>query len=234
MNKILAGTMAALTLVLHSCSSEVYNNKAYADKSNLEGKKVAILPVEVELTGNLPKGMTNAKKSQLEYDESRMIQSQIYGQYLYRSKKDKKKKGVEFLNVDHVNGMLLDKGVDLKQAWTMDPDSLGRLIGADLVLKVKVKKDRIMSETASLGIGVAGAVLDNLISKKADNTNTSVTTAPKTYNLFLDATLSDVVTHTVVTKFSHTGDANWNRSSTDVIESSGRKIVRKGIVYAKN
>jgi hypothetical protein len=232
MKRVLAGTLFAVAIVLQSCSSHVYNNKTYLQQTNIEGKKIAILPVEVELTGRLPKGMTSSKKEQLEVEEGRLIQNQIFGQYLYKSKKGKKRKSVDVMNVDRINAVLSEKGIELRQAGQMDPDSLGRLIGADLVLKVRVKKDRIMSETASLGIGVAAAVLDNIFGK-ADNSNTSPSNAPKTYNLFLDAVLTDVNTHAVITKFSHTGDANWNRKPEQVIESSGRKMVRKGVIYAK-
>jgi len=233
MKRVLAGTLLAAAVVLQSCSSQVYNNKTYLQQTNIEGKKIAILPVEVELTGRLPKGMTSSKKDQLEAEEGKLIQNQLFGQYLYKSKKSKKRKAVDLINVDRINTILLEKGIDERKASAMDPDSLGQLLGADMVLKVRVKKNRIMSETASLGIGVAGAVLDNIFGK-ADNTNTSPTNAPKTYNLFLDATLTDVNTHAVITKFSHTGDASWNRKPEEVIESSGRKMVRKGVVYARN
>ncbi|WP_207536498.1 hypothetical protein [Desertivirga arenae] len=233
MKGALVGTLLAVAVVLQSCSTQVYNNRGYLKQTDINGKKVAILPVEVELTGRLPKNMTESGKTKLENDESRLIQQQLFGQYLYKSKKGKKRKAIDLINVDRVNSTLSEKGIDARQAWAMDPDSLGRLLGADLVLKVRVKKDRIMSETASLGIGVAGAVLDNIFSK-SDNVNTTPTNTAKTYNLFLDATLTDVKSHAVVTKFSHKGDANWNRRPEEVIESSGRKIVRKGVVYASN
>ena len=117
----------------------------------------------------------------------------------------------------------------------MDPDSLGKMLGADLVLKVSVKEDRIMSETASLGIGVAANVIDNLLRRQDKNSSTGtggLGYTPKTYNMFLSATLSVTDSHTVLTRFSHQGEANWKRSPQDVIDSQGRKIVRKGAVYA--
>jgi hypothetical protein len=55
----------------------------------------------------------------------------------------------------------------------------------------------------------------------------------KTYSMFLQATLSDVNTHTVITKFTHNGDASWNRTPDEIIASSGKMIVRKGVIYAQ-
>lgn len=234
------GMMAALTvglLLLQACSSRVYNNEAYLKQHPIEGKKIAILPVDVELTGRLPKGMTNAQKMKMEEDEGKVIQSQLYSQYLYKSKKEsKKRQAVELINVDQVNSILSDKGIGTRASWNMNPDSLGRLLGADLVLKVRVKKDRIMSDAASLGIGVATSVLDNLLSKKDDKsyTNSVPTTTPKTYNMLMEATLTDAASHAVITRFTHNGDTSWNNPPEKVIAASGRKIVRKGVIYARN
>lgn len=235
MKQVVLKTMLAATVLFQACAAKVYNNKAYLSQVNLEGKKVAILPVDVEFTGRLPKNMTAMKKMQFEEDESKQIQNQLYSQYLYKAKSgSRKKKAVELMNPDRVNNILSDKGISLRDSWSIDADSLGRILGADLVLKVKVKEDRIMSETASLGIGVAANVLDNLLSKRDDRTTgaTGLGYAPKTYNMFLSATLSDVKSHVVVTRFSHQGDANWNRTPLEVIDAQGRKIVRKGVVYA--
>ncbi len=229
--------MLAAVVLLQACSGRVYNNKAYLKQVDLEGKRVAILPVEVEFTGRLPKGMTVSKKMLREEEESTLIQNQLYSQYLFKAKSgSKKKKAVELINVDRINSILSERGIDIRDSWAMNPDSLGRLVGADMVLKVRVKEDRIMSETASLGIGVAANVLDNLLSKKDNNHNTNATgvgLTPKTYNMFLNATLTDVNSHMVITRFTHNGEANWNRTPQEVIDSQGRKIVRKGVVYAQ-
>jgi hypothetical protein len=230
--KITFYTLLIGAVFITSCSSKVYNNKSYIRQSSLAGKKVAIIPVEVELTGRMPKNFTATAKSTSEESESRLIQNQIYSQFLYKSKSDsKKKQHVELINVDQVNSKLQQAGISLRDSWNMSPDSLGKLIGADLVLKVKVKKNRIMSESASFGIGVAGSILDNILSK---DSNSSVGGSAKTYNMFLDATLSDVSSHVVITKFSYNGDASWNRMPEQIIESSGRKFVRKGVIYAQN
>ena len=230
--KITFYTLLIGAVFITSCSSKVYNNKSYIRQSSLAGKKVAIIPVEVELTGRMPKNFTATAKSTSEESESRLIQNQIYSQFLYKSKSDsKKKQHVELINVDQVNSKLQQAGISLRDSWNMSPDSLGKLIGADLVLKVKVKKNRIMSESASFGIGVAGSILDNILSK---DSNSSVGGSAKTYNMFLDATLSDVSSHVVITKFSYNGDASWNRMPEQITESSGRKFVRKGVIYAQN
>lgn len=189
------------------------------------------MPAEVELTGRMPNNYSESKKQRTEEAESKLIQSQIYNQYLFKSKAGGKKKHVDMMNVDQVNSKLQAAGIDVRESWSMDADSLGKLLGADMVLRVRVKKNRIMSETAALGIEVATSVLGSVLG--GGNQGTGVNGVAKTYNMFLDATLSDVKTHAVITKFTHDSDASWNRSPDEIVESSGRKIVRKGVIYAQ-
>lgn len=226
-------TLLALSVIVQACSSSVYNNTSYVNQKNFNGKTIAILPVDVQLTGKLPAGFSDSKKTISEESESKIIQNQIYSQYLYKSKPgSRKKKQVSLLNVDEVNSKLNQLGIGVRESWEMSPDSLGKLLGVDLVLKIRVKKNRIMSETASFGIGVATAVLGSILSN-GTNQNNSISGTAKTYNMYLDATLSEVLSHVVITKFSHEGSASWSQSPDEIIESSGRKIVRRGILYAQ-
>ncbi|HEY1024997.1 MAG TPA: hypothetical protein VGE26_07525 [Sphingobacteriaceae bacterium] len=220
----------AIVALVQSCSKSVYNNESYIRTSNLSGKKVAILPADVEFTGNLPKGYTPDKKKLTEEKESTEIQNMVYREYLYRSKRGRKKQQpVEMINVDQVNSRLRENGISARESWTMNPDSLGKLVGADMVLRVTVKKDRIMSDAASLGIGVAATVLENIFSNHG---TTTVGGVAKTYNIFFDATLMDVAGGTVISKISKNGDASWKESPESVIRNSSGKIVRRGAVYA--
>lgn len=222
----------AIVALMQSCSQSVYNNEAYIRTTNLTGKKVAILPVDVEFTGKLPKGYTSDKKKLTEESESSEIQNLIYREYLYRAKRGRKKqKQVELINIDHVNSRLRDNGISVRESWAMHPDSLAKLVGADLVMRVRVKKDRIMSDAASLGIGVATTVLDNILSK--DINTSSVGGLGKTYNIFFDATLTDASTGTVISKVSKDGDASWKESPESVIRTSSGKMIRRGAVYAQ-
>jgi hypothetical protein len=225
----------AIVAVLQSCSNEVYNNESYIRTSSIRGKKVAILPVEVEFTGRLPKGYTFENKKITEDKESTDIQNMVYREYLYRAKKGRRKQhSVEIMNIDQVNSRLRDRGIDPRESWAMNPDSLGKLVGADMVMRIRVKKDRIMSNAASLGIGVATTVLENILTRNGSGASTTVDSGGKTYNIYFDATLSDVKTSTVISKISKDGDASWNETPEEVIRTSSGKMVRKGAVYAQH
>lgn len=225
----------AIVVVLQACSNEVYNNESYIRTLNLNGRKLAILPVDVEFTGRLPKGYTLDNKKDTEDRESTEIQNMVYREYLFRAKNGRKKQqSVEVMNIEQVNSKLRSKGIDPRESWSISPDSLGKLVGADMVMRVRVKKDRIMSNAASIGVGVATTVLENIFSRGGSSgTSTNVGTGGKTYNIYFDATLSDVKSGTVISKISKNGDASWNHSPEDVIRNSSGKMVRKGAVHAQ-
>ncbi|HXH99254.1 MAG TPA: hypothetical protein VNI52_03220 [Sphingobacteriaceae bacterium] len=223
-----------IVAVLQSCSNEVYNNESYIRTSSLRGKKVAILPVEVEFTGRLPKGYTLETKRVTEDKESTEIQNMVYREYLFRAKRaNKNQQSVEIINIDQVNSRLRAHGINPRKSWTMNPDSLGKLVGADMVMRVRVKKDRIMSTAASIGVGVATTVLENILNRNGSGNSTSIGSGGRTYNIFFDATLSDVNSSTVISKISKDGDASWSETPEEVIKGSSGKMVRRGAVHAQ-
>lgn len=231
MNNLYRGILAA-AILLQSCSSQVYNNKSYLEANDIRGKKVAILPAKVEFTGRLPQGYSSEKKMSDEEKESLVIQNLIYSEYLYRARKNKRsQKSVELINPDQVNSKLKTAGISTRESWDISPEDLAKMTGADLVLQVRVRKDRIMSETASLGIGVATTVLGSILNKSGNGVPTNINSGAKTYNINLEATLSDA-NNTVVTRFSDEEDASWNRSPENVIKDVNKKIVRKGAISA--
>jgi hypothetical protein len=230
--KLLIGILGTVLLV--ACSSQVYNNDTYLETNDLSGKTVAVVPVKVEFTGRLPQGYSVQAKTSDEEDESLMIQNLIYSEYLYRSKKNKRKqKPVQLVNPDQVNSRLKNAGVTTRASWEMSPEELGKITGADLVLQIRVRKDRIMSETASLGIGVATTVLGAILNKSGDGIPANVNSGAKTYTINLEATLSDAKNNTVVTRFSGEESASWSHSPETVIKNVNEKIVKKGAIYTR-
>jgi hypothetical protein len=229
--KLFKGILVGAVL-FQSCSSEVYNNKTYLSSTDISEKKVAILPVQVEFTGKLPQDYSIEKKISMEETESTLIQNLLYSEYLYQAKRNnKKQKPIELINTDQVNSRLKSHGISIRESWAINPDSLGKIIGADLVLKAHVKKDRIMSETASFGIGVMTTVLGSILNKSG--TTTGVSSGAKTYTINLQATLSDVNNNIVVSRFSHQDNASWDHSPESVIRATNKKFVRKGSIKAK-
>ncbi len=219
-------------LLMQACSHEVYNNEPYLKTTNLQEKKVAILPVEVEYTGRWPKDYTEQKKRTMEETESISIQNMLYSEYLYHSTNPgKKQKPTELINVDQVNSRLRNLNISTRNSWAMSADSLGKLLGADLVIRIRVKKNRIMSDVESLGVGIATSIFNKAMEK--DNVGGIGSSVSKTYSINCEVTLSDVNNHTVVSRLTKSSDADWKYSPDEVIKYCTRRIVSKGAIYGK-
>ncbi len=208
-------------------------------RSNLQAKpvaskRVAILPVTVLLTGRLPKGYTPERQMAEEESQSVAIQQIVYSQYLRHSPKNKKGNAVTFIDPVQVNSRLRENGISIRDSWQKNPDSLGKIVGADLVLVVNVKSKRIMSESAAIGVDIASHVIDRLLSdKNAPSTNEPFVRA-KTYTLYVSAALTSVADHTMINRYEREASANWHRSPENVLQKTGKKIVKKGPLYASN
>ncbi len=220
-------------LLMQACSREVYNNESYLETIDLRDKKVAILPVEVEYTGRWPKDYTAEKKRTMEEAESISLQNMLYSEYLYHAKYPKKKqKAVKLINVDQVNYRLRELGISARNSWAMSGDSLGKLVGADLVIRVHLRKERIMSDAESLGLGIATSVFNKAIEK--DNAGGIGGNINKTYSINYEVTLSDANNHITVSRLTKNSDAsNWQHSPDKVIKYSTGRIVSRGAIYAR-
>jgi hypothetical protein len=233
MNIKLSGGILAIAVILQACSSQVYNNKTYLNTKDITGEKVAIVPVRVDFTGRLPQGYSLQEKLAGEEAESTLIQNLLYDEYFYRAKRNsKKQKAVQLISPDQINSRLKAHGISIRDSWSLSADSLGKIIGADLIFKAHVKKNRIMSETASLAVGVGTTILGSILNKNG-NTQGNIDSGGRTYTINLDATLTNASDNTVITKLSAQDDASWSHSPESVIKSANKKIVRKGAIYAK-
>src|SRR6476659_7388486 len=112
--KLILGALM-LGIIFTGCSNKVYNNTTFLSQNSIEGKKVAILPVEVTLAGKLTKGMTEEQKLRQEEKESRLFQDMFYSEYLSKAKSYKKDKyAVSFIDPNTINSKLAAAGISLK------------------------------------------------------------------------------------------------------------------------
>ena len=77
-------------------------NRQYVapDLASKNIKTIAILPVEMQFTGNLPKGMTPEMKQQIEETESKGFQQFLYSNILRFEGKKKKIGGAQFQSLE--------------------------------------------------------------------------------------------------------------------------------------
>jgi len=207
-----------------SCSKDVYNNKSYLTSHNLEGKKVAVLPVEVYYTGNKPQ---NADWYTQEQATSLELQSAVEQAYLAHKADNKPKKhqfNVEMINVSTVNERLRTRMVDLRTAWTIAPDSVGRMVGADLVFKIRMNKERYMSKNLSKGINAGAFLLEGIINSGKRN---DVVLLPrvKAEDVGYEISLIDAHTGEIISSYINDPEKDQSRRINEINKAMAAKSV---------
>jgi len=216
-----------MPVVLLSCSKKVYNNNAYLSSHDLKGKKLAVLPAEVYYTG-IPASKGDTYKE--EQTTSLEIQSALEQAYLMHTNTHSAKKyqhHVEMINANTVNERIKAAIPDLRTAWKMAPDSLGRLSGADLVLKVRLIRTRYMSDGLAHGINTGKAIFDAIV-----NTNTnglSFTPGVKASSVRYEVSLIDARTGILISSAANEQEKD---SNGDSIEKINKLMAEKAAVYA--
>ncbi|SKB80077.1 hypothetical protein [Daejeonella lutea] len=175
-------------LVLTSCNANVYKDKSFFSKANLDGQTLAVLPAEVTYTGNLPKNWDDARISRMENEASSRLQQEVYEDFLYHaSDRDiRKKYGIKLIDIKLVNDRLEKSGISFKDSWTMPSEEIAKIVGADMVIRARVENIRYMSQAAATGINIGASVIEGLLNK-GNNTTVGV---PRTRSGETDMDLS--------------------------------------------
>src|SRR5687768_1953083 len=148
----LNSTLVAL-FVLFSFSSchRYYTSSSFGEKT-IKHKKIAILPPQLVVTGNLPKNLSISYLEELEEKESKLFQEALYNNVLKRGNTGKYALNVMVQPYTNTLAALEKGGVGIRESWTMDDKELAELLGVDAVVRTSIQKERFMSDLASAGI----------------------------------------------------------------------------------
>lgn len=144
-----------------SCRHKFYT-AANFDEETRDHKKVAILPAEMIFTGNRPQNMTDADIAKTEELESTVFQQFLYNNILKYSKKGRYYTTVSFQSTTSTLQLLEKNDISVRESWKMTAEELKQLLNVDAVVRMKVQKERYMSDLASLEISVGQKVLNTI------------------------------------------------------------------------
>jgi hypothetical protein len=176
-------------LLLASCSSKVYKDKAFFSRPGPGTQILAVLPAEVIFTGNLPRNWGPDRISKMELEQSRKIQESIYDELLFRAKgRDVRNKwSVRLMDFRLINSKLEENGISIMDSRKVPSAELARILGADMLIRARVQNTRIMSEAAAAGINVGVSILRGVLNNGNSTTHVPGAGARATEN---DMTLS--------------------------------------------
>src|SRR5688572_16013406 len=131
-----------LPFLFQSCRSAYtasnFNARTYNHKT------IAVLPVQMVYTGNIPKNMTPAMLQEEQEAESRAFQLSLMNAILSKSHKGGGY-SINFQDVEKTNNLLRQNNITLSQAWTMNPEQVSKILGVDAVVAAKIEKKRFIS-----------------------------------------------------------------------------------------
>lgn len=154
-----------ISLATFACScgsSGLYINSKYLSSNNIGGK-MAVLPADVYYSGEKPE---RDDWYTAERTASLQLQAEMVKTFLdYKNihERSVRQYPVELMSIDSVNNLLCKKMADLRTAWTLPADSVGRMVGADLVIKIRMNRERYMSAKSAALANVSFTVLNGLL-----------------------------------------------------------------------
>lgn len=149
---------ALFSAILFSCSNRYYTASNFSEKTE-DHKVVAILPAEISLTGRLPKKMSEEDIAKTEEAESINFQYALMNSILRHANTRKYITSVNFQDVNTTQKLMEKNEISVRDSWKMNDDELARLLGVDAVIRMRIQKQRYMSDEASYGVDVAKSVI---------------------------------------------------------------------------
>jgi hypothetical protein len=173
-------TMLSALLMLFCISCSTNKPVLSANAINTKVKTMAILPVLVQYTGNMPRNVTQAQLDSAAVKTGYTYQQILLANLQRYSRPNKKITVAQIQSPDKTNGLLNSAGISAAAAFNADPDMLSKIVGVDAVIKMNVTSNRIMSDLASMGIGTVrnlifwGTIMDPVVRASVSNKTADV------------------------------------------------------------
>jgi hypothetical protein len=214
--------ISIILLVFQSCRPNYFIAKDFNVRTQSH-QMIAILPVEVIMTGKKPKNLTEEKARSLEEQDSKMFQYSLYNQLLNQSGSKRKHIYIDIQPVDRTMAILNEHKINTQESWQKDPQELARLLKVDAVIKTRIEKHRYMSDLASLGIDIGSNVID-IITRSADLGGVSGYIPNKTNDLKAWCALYGSSEGGLLWKDNYRRESNWQNQPEEVVNRINRRF----------
>lgn len=221
MNRLLL-SIVVFAFLFTGCSKDYYLNSDFK-KISANHQTLAILPVEMILTGQMPENMDDSDIEALEEAESKAFQKSLYNQIHWSPSKSKHLK-VKFQSVEKTNEILGEHEISIRRTWRMTPEELAKILDVDAVVKVQVEKQRYMSDIASMGISIGKRIIDILTRFKS----VAVTRGDinKTSDINANCSIVNGKDGSTLWSMKVTSATDWQRPSFEVIDKLNRELAK--------
>jgi len=211
MKKALLFVSCSFALSIISCSHKYYTS-SFFDQQTVHHKIVAVLPAEMVFTGKQPENVASDDIAKIEEYESKNFQLALYNSILRHANSRKYFTRVNLQDIVITQKLLQEHNISVRDAWTKDDKELTAILGVDAVVRMRIQKQRYMSDLASYGISAGRQIIYNTgwkipLPYVANRTND------------IYASCDIVSNNQTLWNDNYKGASDWNTPSNVVIEN---------------
>lgn len=204
---------SCLSVLILSCSHKYYTS-SFFDQQTANHRTVAVLPAEMIFTGKQPETLTTDDIAKIEEVESKNFQQALYNSILRYANSRKYYTRVNLQDLVMTEKLLQEHKISARDAWKKDDKELAALLGVDAVVRMRIQKQRYMSDFASYGISAGRQIIYNT----GIGSKIPLPYVPnKTNDIY--ASCNVVSNNQTVWNDSYKGASDWNTPSNEVIEN---------------
>lgn len=197
-----------------SCSRQRYSQSSIFQERTRNHKLIAILPAQMIFTGKQPKEITQEQIAAIEEKESLLFQESLHNGIMRYAYTRSYELYIGIQDISTTVKLLQDNNISIRDSWVYDDRKLAQLLGVDAVVRMRVQKQRYMSDIASAGVDVGRRIINAI----GNNNNFSL---PHVHNKTNDIYVScNVVSNSqTIWNDSYKGAANWDTPADVVINN---------------
>jgi len=196
-----------------SCSHKYYTT-SFFDQQTANHKIVAVLPAEMIFTGKQPENLTPEDIAKIEESESKDFQYSLYNSILRYANSKKYFTRINLQDITMTQKILEEHSLSCRDAWKKDDKELASLLGVDAVVRMRIQKQRYMSDAASYGISLGRQIIYNT----GFGSKIPLPSVPnKTNDIY--ASCNIISNNLTLWNDNYKGASDWNTPSNVVVEN---------------
>lgn len=204
--------LVILFFFLAACSHKTY--VSYFDQQTVNHKVVAVLPAEMVFTGKQPDNLSPQDITRIEDVESKNFQYALYNSILRYANSNSYFMRINLQDINMTQKILGEHNLSFRDVSKKDDRELAEMLGVDAVVRMRIQKQRYMSDAASYGISVGKEIIYN----SGLSSKFPLPYIPnKTNEIYASC---DVVSNNLTLwNDNYKSSSDWNRPSNMVIEN---------------
>ncbi|PCJ67909.1 MAG: hypothetical protein COA58_01870 [Bacteroidetes bacterium] len=207
-----------IATVAVSCQNRFVTNTYESRK--FEHKQVAVIPLESVYTGKMPENITKEDIRKIEDAESLRFQDLVHSRLIFKAGTRRNEIALDFISPSIINSKLEKANISTREAATMDPIELAKILEVDVIARGNVTMNRFISDLQSLKIDAVETVAKQVIAALGGPLYFPRTgTLSRTYRIESSLELLDAKDGAVLWKTALLRNADWSYKPEDAVAS---------------